>query len=143
MSRYIPEVLRDLVAQRAKFCCEYCCLPADRSFFAFHIDHVVSMKHGGETAADNLAFACSICNLNKGSDVATFLDDNDQSVRFYNPRRDLWREHFRAELTGLLIAKTDIGRATIKILNLNHPDSIIERRELIRLGLLMIEQDSN
>jgi hypothetical protein len=139
MSRYIPDVLREQVAQRAGFCCEYCRLPADRSFFAFHIDHVVSLKHGGQTTADNLAFACLICNLNKGSDVATFLDDIDQSVRFYNPRRDQWHEHFGAEQTGLLIGKTDIGRATIKIVNLNHPDSIIERRELIRLGLLFIQ----
>lgn len=136
MSRYIPDVLRDLVARRAKFCCEYCRLPDDRSFFAFHIDHVISLKHGGNTSAESLAFACSICNLNKGSDVATFLDDIDQSIRFFNPRRDRWSEHFFAEATGLLLARTDIGRATIKILNLNHPDSIIERRELIRLGLL-------
>jgi hypothetical protein len=136
MSRYIPDVLRNLVAQRARFCCEYCRLPDDRSFFAFHIDHVISLKHGGKTTADNLAFACSICNVNKGSDVATFLDNPEQSIRFFNPRRDRWTDYFFAQSTGLLMAKTDIGRATIKILNLNHPDSIIERRELIRLGLL-------
>ena len=136
MSRYIPDFLRELVAKRANHQCEYCCLPDDKSFFAFHIDHVVSLKHGGETNADNLAYACSICNLNKGSDIATFLDDNTTSVRFYNPRIDRWHDHFLAEDTGLLTPLSDIGTATIKILNLNHPDSIIERREMIRLRLL-------
>lgn len=136
MSRYIPDALREFVAKRAYLCCEYCRLPADKSFFAFHIDHIVSLKHGGETEADNLAYACSICNVNKGSDVATFLGDRKTAVRFYNPRIDVWREHFYIETTGFLTAQSDIGAATIKVLDLNHPDSIIERRELIRLGLL-------
>lgn len=136
MSRYIPDALRALVAQRANHRCEYCCLPADKSYFAFHIDHIVSLKHGGETEANNLAYTCAICNLNKGSDVATFLDDRKTAVRFYNPRIEQWREHFRIESTGLLSAQTDIAAATIKVLDLNHPDAIIERREMLRLGLL-------
>ena len=136
MSQYIPDILRKLVAERANFRCEYCCLPDQKSFFTFHIDHVVSLKHGGETTADNLAYACSICNVNKGSDVATFLEDRTKSVRFFNPRLDNWYGHFVVEPSGLLTALTDIGAATLKILQLNHPDSIIERRELIRLGLL-------
>jgi len=136
MSQYIPAVLREFVASRANHCCEYCRLPAERSFFSFHIDHIVSRKHGGETQADNLAYACSICNVNKGSDVATFLTDRTVSVRFYNPRIDHWHDHFAIEQTGSLTARTDIGQGTINILDLNHPDSIIERRELIRLALL-------
>lgn len=138
MSRYISDSLRDLVARRANYACEYCCLPADKSFFAFHIDHIVSLKHGGKTEADNLAYACSICNVNKGADVATFLKDPRVPVRFYNPRLDTWSDHFTLDKTGLLNALTDIGVGTIKILDLNHPDSIIERRELIRLSLLTL-----
>lgn len=136
MSRYISEALRELVARRAGYCCEYCLLPAERSFFAFHIDHIVSRKHGGETYAHNLAFACAICNVNKGSDIATFLNDRTTPVRFFNPRTDRWDDHFVVEPTGLLTGLTDIGLGTLNVLNLNHPDSIIERRELIRLGLL-------
>jgi len=34
-----------------------------------------------------------------------------------------------------LVTKS-IGNATVKILNLNHPDSIIERHEMIRLNLI-------
>lgn len=138
MSRYISGALRDLVASRVNYACEYCRLPADRSFFGFHIDYIVSLKHGGETQADNLAYACAICNVNKGSDIATFLDDRRTAVRFYNPRIDTWNDHFAVEPTGLLTAITAIGAGTSKVLNLNHPDSIIERRELIRLNLLTL-----
>jgi hypothetical protein len=64
------------------------------------------------------------------------MDDPLIAVRFYNPRIDRWADHFAVESSGLLIGKTVIGEATIKVLSLNHPDSIIERLELIRLGFI-------
>lgn len=57
-------------------------------------------------------------------------------ISFFNPRTDAWIDHFFVDASGLLLTITDIGEATIKILNLNHPDFIIERREMLRLGLL-------
>lgn len=136
MSRYIAETLRLFVAQRANFRCEYCLLPEDTSFYTFHIDHIISIKHGGLTIKANIANACPICNLNKGSDIATVLKDIAVSVRFYNPRIDIWAEHFEAHSSGLLVPKTSIGEATIKILELNQTDSIIERSKMVRLGLI-------
>jgi hypothetical protein len=136
MSRYIPENIRELVSRRADFRCEYCRFPADRSFFTFHIDHIVSVKHGGKTVSENLAFCCPVCNLSKGSDVATLLGTPPVAVRLFNPRTDFWADHFSVDASGLLLTETDIGQATIKILNLNHPDFIIERREMLRMGLL-------
>lgn len=134
MSRYISHILKDLVSKRAGFRCEYCRLSAHYSYFPFHIEHIISLKHGGKTISLNLAYACPLCNLNKGSDIATFLDNPNSLVRFFNPRKDNWHDHFYAENTGLLVAKTPIGEATIKIFNFNHPDSIIERSEMIRFG---------
>ncbi len=136
MSRYISETLRLFVAQRANFRCEYCLLPEDASFYTFHVDHIIGIKHGGLTDKNNLAFACPICNINKGSDIATVLDDITISIRFFNPRLDVWTEHFSVEASGLLVPKTTIGKATSKILELNQTDSIIERNKMIRLGLL-------
>jgi hypothetical protein len=135
MSRYISDILRDFVANRAAYKCEYCRVDAQNYFFSFHIDHIVSIKHGGTTSPENLAYSCQICNLNEGSDIATFLANTNNPVRFYNPRTDIWNTHFSIDETGLLEAITDIGAATIKILDLNHPESIIERQEMIRLGL--------
>lgn len=136
MSQYIPDALRRLVAERAGHRCEYCRLSAIDSFFAFHIDHIISLKHGGATIASNLAYACQICNLNKGTDIYTFLNDPTLPVRFFNPRADIWTEHFEADASGAAIAKTPIGGATIKILDLNYPESVIERREMVRFGML-------
>lgn len=135
MSIYISEALRRLVAERANHQCEYCRVSSIDSFFVFHIDHVISLKHGGLTIPENLAFACQICNLNKGTDLYTFLADPQLPVRFFNPRSDIWEAHFEVESSGAIFPRTEIGAATIKILNLNHPESIIERRELIRFGL--------
>lgn len=111
--------------------CEYCKIFALYSYLSFHIEHIVSLKHGGETVIENLAYSCPICNSNKGSDIATFVTSLDNPVRFFHPRRDIWKDHFQIEPSGLISSKTDIGEATIKILDFNHPDSIIERQLLI------------
>ena len=135
MSQYIPDALRKLVAERAGYRCEYCRISAIDTFFTFHIDHIISLKHGGETRADNLAYACQICNLNKGTDIYTFLTNPDAPVRFFNPRTDVWSEHFNVDNSGMVISKTPVGAATLKIFDLNHPESVIERREMIRFGM--------
>jgi hypothetical protein len=135
MSRYLTKRLKELVPKRANFRCEYCRLSAELSYFPFHIEHIISIKHGGKTISINLAFACPLCNLKKGSDIATLINNSMTLVRFFNPRTDNWDEHFDIEDTGLIVAKTNIGEATIKIFNFNHIDSIIERAEMIRFGI--------
>ena len=135
MSTYISNKLKELVPKRADFRCEYCRLSASHSYFPFHIEHIISLKHGGKTISLNLAYACPLCNLYKGSDIATFLDDSSVMIRFFNPRTDAWYDHFYVENTGQIISKTPIGAATIKIFKLNHVDSMIERAEMIRMGI--------
>lgn len=127
MSRYIAESLRRLVAQRADYCCEYCRLNELDSFFTFPIDHIISVKHGGETTANNLAYACPFCNSFKGSDIGTILLPNRTFIRLFNPRIDNWSDHFDME-NHVIYSKTTIGEATIKILKLNDVDRIIERQ---------------
>ena len=134
MSEYIPTKLRSFVSLRADDSCEYCLIPALFSFFKFHLDHIISLKHGGKTKAENLANSCSICNENKGSDIATFIDTPNNLVRFFNPRIDNWKDHFRLDISGEIIAKTDIGKATMKIFKFNNIESIIERKGLIEKG---------
>lgn len=109
MSQYISESLRNLVAVKANFACEYCLLSQEDSFHTFHIDHIISIKHGGQTTPENLAFACQVCNRNKGSDVGSFIFDSGVFVRFYNPRIDKWNDHFHLE-DGHILPNTDIGK---------------------------------
>ncbi len=95
MSRRIPPSLRQMVAERANFRCEYCLVPEYFLASIFHIDHIRSVKHEGLTVPENLAFACPHCNQNKGSDVATFSDlEGEETTRIFNPRKDSWNEHF-------------------------------------------------
>jgi len=136
MSRKTPSNLRRTAAKRAEFRCEYCHIPSVDSFYGFQTDHIISRKHGGATTLDNLAFACPDCNRNKGTDLGTYLKNSDEFVRFFNPRADKWSAHFEILPSGEIIGKTDIGTATIKIFQMNHPDRIIERALLWKLGFL-------
>ncbi|WP_428667592.1 HNH endonuclease [Runella sp.] len=58
MSRYIAEATRQIVAKRANYCCEYCLISQEEVFFPFQIDHSISLKHGGITSLENLAYSC-------------------------------------------------------------------------------------
>lgn len=133
MSRYISDDLRHLIASRADYLCEYCLIHEDVTFFGCQIDHIISMKHGGPTEADNLAYACTFCNRNKGSDIGSIVLETGHLVRFYNPRVDMWADHF--QLNGSQIKPlTEIGEVTARILGFNNNDRIMEREELMRSG---------
>ena len=133
MSSYVSEELRRLVANRAERLCEYCLIHEDDTFFGCEIDHIVSQKHSGPTEAVNLAYACSFCNRNKGSDIASLSEVAGELVRFFNPRIDLWSEHFRLE-RSLIESLTSIGEATARILKFNESERVLERETLIALG---------
>lgn len=134
MSSTISESLKKKVAFRADFRCEYCHLSQKVSFYTFHIDHIKSVKHGGLSVLQNLAYCCPDCNFFKGSDLGTFVDSDDLLVRFFNPRKDSWQDHFDFQ-NGGVYGKTDIGVATERIFKFNDPDRLIFRRQLIALDL--------
>ncbi|GAB4495682.1 MAG: hypothetical protein OHK0019_25420 [Saprospiraceae bacterium] len=126
--------LRKFVAERAAFRCEYCRIAESDSNYAYHhLEHIISRQHGGSDEADNLAYSCSIGNWKKGNKVATLLEKGGSFVPLFNPRTDDWFDHFAVE-NGVIIAKTPIGAATVKSLDLNFLDKIIERRELTIAG---------
>ncbi len=131
MSTYISETLRNIVIERANHTCEYCLISQEDTFHSCHIDHIISIKHGGATSSTNLALACSICNRNKGSDVGSYLFTSDDFARFFNPRKDDWKEHFYLK-KGMILSKTKIGEATVKILDFNNEELVLDRQSLIK-----------
>jgi hypothetical protein len=133
MSRHIPISLRRAVAERADFRCEYCLTPEADSVNAFEVDHVFPRKHGGPTVLENLAYTCIICNRAKGTDLATAEYPSRHLIPLFNPRMDRWTDHFELD-DGEVIGKTEIGQATIKVLELNFVDRIIERRLQMESG---------
>jgi 5-methylcytosine-specific restriction endonuclease McrA len=129
---YISAELRRSVVDRADRICEYCRIHEDDTFFGCHIDHVISEKHGGATEADNLALACTFCNLHKGSDISSLTADQ-VLTRFFNPRTDRWSEHFA--LVGTIIEPlTPIGEVTARIFEFNSSERLLERQALIAVG---------
>ncbi len=132
-STSISDQLRRLVTQRASGHCEYCLIHQDVSIYSHEVDHIIALKHEGQTRADNLALSCLSCNRYKGSDLATIDPVNDEIVPLFNPRRQVWEEHFvlnDARIEGI----TQIGRATARLLKLNASNRILERQVLIDLG---------
>jgi 5-methylcytosine-specific restriction endonuclease McrA len=72
---YVPVELRRFVEDRANHCCEYCGVNGKFTGLAFAIDHIISEVHGGETLADNLAYACGVCNHLKHANLAGYLPE--------------------------------------------------------------------
>jgi hypothetical protein len=134
-AEYVSTELRRLVKSRADSLCEYCLLHADDTFFGCEVDHIVSIKHGGSTREENLAYACLFCNRNKGSDIASIVPGTDERVRFFNPRVDRWPDHFRLDADGVTIVPlTPIGEATSRILGFNSSERLLEREALLQAG---------
>ena len=129
----IPNSLRRLVVHRAGNRCEYCGLAQQGQEALFHVDHVLPRVAGGTTLPENLALACASCSLRKGArSSATDPETGHQTVLF-NPRRDLWHEHFRWD--GLrLVGLTACGRATVEALKMNRPLVLAIRDEELARG---------
>lgn len=131
MARRISAELRQTIADRATLLCEYCLIAEADTFYGCEVDHIISLKHGGSSEPDNLAYACALCNRAKGSDVGS-VSTLGEFTRFFNPRTDRWAEHFRLE--DAIQPLTSIGEVTARILGFNDSARLHERKEMIRFG---------
>lgn len=114
------------IATRADGRCEYCQMHQSLQGATFHVEHIVPKSHGGATNLDNFAWACPGCNLRKSDRLDAVDPGSAATVSLFHPRAHLWHEHFAWD-DYHIIGLTDIGRATIAALDLNH-----ERRIKIR-----------
>ncbi len=130
----IPLDLRRLVARRAGGRCEYCRYPEQFAAHRHEPDHIVARQHGGHTAADNLALACMRCNRYKGPNIASIDMESDQVVALFNPRTQQWGDRFAWEKERIA-ARTPEARVTIRLLRLNEPQRLEERRALTQAGI--------
>src|SRR5690242_5129762 len=112
------------VRERAAGRCEYCRVPqAYYPTVPFPIDHVIARQHGGPTALNNLAVSCLHCNSHKGPNIAGLDPKTRKLTPLFNPRRYKWSRHFRWS-GPYLIGRTAVGRTTVEVLAMNHPDVI-------------------
>jgi len=133
---HIPAEMRRSVRRRAGNYCEYCGIQEGDTEFGCEVDHIISEKHGGETELENLALACFFCNRNKGSDVGSIRSTGTPVfVRFFNPRIDIWSDHFEYDQRQRIAPKTDIGQVTARILGFNTENRLLERQALLDEGV--------
>lgn len=128
---YLSQEIRRFVAERANYLCEYCLISEQDTILGCAIDHIISIKHGGSSEPDNLAYCCVYCNRFKGSDIGSIIIEKREFVRFFNPRWDNWGTHFK--LNNFFIQPlTNIGKVTVRILGFNDKQRLLERELLVK-----------
>ncbi|MEX2216675.1 MAG: HNH endonuclease signature motif containing protein [Phycisphaeraceae bacterium] len=120
--------LRAMVVQRAGDRCEYCGLSQIGQEATFHIDHIVPSSSADDDSPQNLALACVSCSLRKGSRQHLVDPQTQALVPIFNPRHDLWSDHFRWN-GPYLVGVTPVGRAVVDGLSLNRPLIVAIRAE--------------
>ena len=128
--------LRKRIKERAMYLCEYCLSPERFCTAYYDGDHVTPYSMGGKEEFENLANACGGCNNNKSNVMQAIDPLSGQIVPLYNPRTDIWADHFCWNDTYLLMRGiSPIGRATIKKLKLNREEVVNLRTVLLAVGL--------
>jgi hypothetical protein len=128
----IAAELRAEIVRRARLRCEYCLIHEEDAGFVHEVDHIIGRQHGGETVAENLAYACLVCNRFKGPNLSS-VDSSGTIIPLFHPRSQRWADHFR--LAGAVIQPlTPTGEATANLLRLNAAERVIERSVLQQLN---------
>jgi hypothetical protein len=99
------------------------------------MDHLVPEALGGLTVRENLWLACSMCNDHKGKRIAALDHLTGEVVRLFDPRRQVWVDHFGWSTEGdVIVGRTSTGRATIAALRLNRAEIVEARRGWVIAG---------
>lgn len=134
-SQRIPLALRRRVAKTARYRCGYCLTSQHIVGPLLEIDHLLPEGRGGISEEDNLWLACPLCNGAKSDRVEVVDPTTGQIVPLFNPRIQVWAEHFAWVENGTQIAGlTAQGRATVAALNMNHPDVVASRQLWVEVG---------
>lgn len=130
----ISNTKREKVIRRAGRCCEYCRIAETDDIPSFHVDHIVPIKHQGNDDLDNLAWACYHCNSYKGSNMAAADPLTGEATFLFNPRTQVWEEHFKVNQNGILTGITAEGRVTIEVMRINEEARVQYRQLAISIG---------
>lgn len=128
--------VRQAVAARSGFRCEYCRSQERFAVQSFSVEHVEPQSRAGTDELDNLAYACQGCNNHKYTRTSALDPATGIEVPLYHPRRHRWPEHFAwNETCSEMIGLTPIGRATVVALRLNRPGVVNLRTVLFAAGM--------
>lgn len=131
----IPPELRERVRQQAGERCGYCLSRQEYVWGTLEVEHIVPLSAGGVDAEENLWLACRPCNSHKSSQTEATDPDTGHRVLLFNPRTQVWREHFAWSEDGVqIIGLNAIGRATVVALRLNDTRLVAIRRRWVEVG---------
>lgn len=124
------------IRESARHRCGYCLSPQHLVMARLTIEHIIPLVEGGSNEEDNLWLSCSLCNSHKADKVTAIDPPTGERVPLFNPRFEVWAEHFRWTEDGLQIeGLTPTGRATALALHLNDDPIRLEvRRHWVRAG---------
>jgi hypothetical protein len=132
---YISKALRAKVGLEARHRCGYCLTQEVVVGTPMELDHLIPEALGGRTEERNLWLACSLCNDAKGCRIAAPDPVSGEVVRLFNPRAQIWSDHFRWSDAGdQILGSTPTGRATVLALNLNRPTLVRARQAWVAVG---------
>ncbi len=131
----ISKKKRAEIEERADDLCEYCRLPQTLSTHPFSIEYILPISKGGSDDLGNLALACSACNNSKYNKTEAVDPSSLEIAALYNPRKDVWSEHFAWNSDfSLIVGLTAKGRATVEALKLNRERIVNIRKFLHSVG---------
>lgn len=131
----VSSSIRQRVREAACDRCGYCLSPQRYVMGKLEIEHIIPRARGGSDDEANLWLSCSLCNRYKGSQITGIDPLRGATVVLFNPRTQVWNEHFRWSRDGThLLGLTPIGRATIDALRLNNELAVEVRRNWVLAG---------
>jgi hypothetical protein len=100
------------------------------------LEHIIPKSKGGTDDEFNLWLSCPLCNRYKADRTRARDPESGEDTALFDPRRQVWHEHFRWSADGLrIIGQTKVGRATVAALHLDDdPDALIVRAYWIVAG---------
>ncbi len=130
MSRsYISVEIDRNVRYITKNRCGYCLSPQKLVMARLEIEHIIPVSNGGGSEESNLWLACPLCNSHKAGKIEAIDPVTDEVVPLFNPRTQVWMEHFAWSEDGIrILGKTPVGRATVKALCLDSDFDALEVR---------------
>ena len=127
--------VRRRIAAQADYRCGYCLTSERLTGIRLTLDHIIPLAAGGLTEESNLWVACRPCNEFKGAQTRAQDPVTDQTVPLFNPRAQLWREHFEWSANGTrIVGLTPVGRASVVALQMNHDLIVHARRQWAKVG---------
>lgn len=127
--RHIPNELDRRIRDAAHNRCGYCLSPQHLVMARLEIEHILPLVNGGSDDEGNLWLSCPLCNRAKSDKVNAVDPVTGVLVSLFNPRTQIWSEHFVWSADGLrVVGRTATGRATVVALHLDDDPDAIEVR---------------